>query len=113
MKREIELVMAFDERTESTSNYFELLQEIIEEFRVEIIGLWPMSPSGAWPEIKFRGEADDIYRLCLKYHNDDEEEARYYYDDYSTESTSDEINILKDDRWPSKNKWIDKDGNFI
>ena len=113
MKREIVLVFSYEGATEETSNFFEFLQEIVEEFRVEIIGLWPMSASGAWPEITFRGEEDDIYKLCLKYHGDDEEIARDCYDEYSTESSSDGINILKDDRWPSKNKWIDKDGNFI
>jgi len=113
MKKEISLIFAYEDALGDTSNYFEFLQEIIEEFRVEIVGLWPMSSSGALPEITFRGEADDIFKLCLKYHYDDEDEARDYYDENSIESQSDEINIFKDDRWASKNKWIDKDGNFV
>ena len=105
MKREIKLLFAYEGATEETSNFFEQLQEIIKEFRVEIVGLWPLSSSGAWPEITFRGEEDDIYRLCLKYHQNDENEARDYYDSYSTESSSDDIDVKSDDRWVSNN-WI-------
>jgi hypothetical protein len=51
--KEVDLVWGTQDGNEKVFNYMEMLNEVIEEFQVEIIGFIPMSSSGAHPEIMY------------------------------------------------------------
>ena len=111
--KEVDLVWGTQDENEKVFNYMEMLNEVIEEFQVEIIGFIPMSSSGAFPEIKFLGEEESIKRLCIHYHGD-ESDGMEYYDEFAYDSGHTELTIHLDDRWSNgERKYISKGGEFI
>jgi hypothetical protein len=109
---QISLVIAFTGSTEKTEDFMSMLQEMVEEYQVEIVGLWPMSDSGAWPTITFKGKEDSIKRLCQDFF-EDEEEASEYYETQSVICSDANFTVHSDKRWQGERNHIKVGGGFI
>ena len=111
--KEVDLVWGYEDENVTIFNFAEMLNEVIDEFQVEIIGFIPMSSSGAWPEFKFLGEEESIKRLCINFHGD-ENDGIDYYDEYAYDSDRTEFTVHTDNRWTNnERKYIAKGGEFI
>jgi hypothetical protein len=107
------LVIAYSDETDQTTNFLHLLQEIIKEYQVEIVGLWPQSSSGAWPEVTFLGEEASLERLRKNFYEEEDEES---LDEIAPlEDTEQEVVLVKNDtRWEEPRKYISPgEGKFI
>lgn len=60
-----------------------LLQELIEQFNLQIINLWPLGSGGGNTEVIFRGESKDILDMLKWYSELTGEDAGSYYDTYA------------------------------
>lgn len=108
--------LVFENETEQTDKFLTLLQELIEVFQLEIIGLWPVGSGGGWPEIAFRGKEEDLVKFCIWYSGEDEG------DDYEAaieligpDEGSGPLNVLSDNRFSTKGKreFIDDSGYAV
>lgn len=94
---------------EETKDFLILLQEICEEFHLEIIGLWPMGPGGGWPEVTFRGETENIHKMIKDWYMKEDEESEEWIKEYVTEYEETEFNVKIDSRFERKErKFINK-----
>lgn len=108
----LSLVISFSGETDTTENFFQMLQEIVTEYQVEIVGLWPQSPSGAWPEITFLGEEAQLKRLRANFNEElEESDIEECFPLQDTERETHEI--LVDSRWEGERKYVTTEGKFI
>jgi hypothetical protein len=90
------------------------LQEMIEVYELEIVGLWPVGPSGGASEVKFRGARVNIERLLYQYCYEDEEVVKEYMPLEIADKQS-PIEVLIDERFSTKGKrrYISDEGKFL
>jgi hypothetical protein len=105
--------IAFDGFADNTSDFLSYLQEVCEVFNLQIVGLIPVGPAGAWPEVNFRGEEEDLIRFCIMFFemNEDGEE---YFNSNSDDDVPD-FYVFSDERFTTKSdrKFITNDGKWI
>jgi len=107
------LVSAFDGPCNDTTKFMIYLQEICEVFNLQIVGLIPVSPSGAWPEVTFRGTEEDLTKLSIAF-NDDPELGQEMIDSYIMEDDEPVFEVPFDERFTTKGKrqFINDDGTL-
>ncbi len=107
------LDMAFDGPCNETGNFLTYLQEICEVFNLQIVGLIPVGPGGAWPEVTFRGTEEDLTRFSIAFH-DDPGLGKEMIDDYLEEDGEQGFSVFVDERYTTKGKrrFINEDGSL-
>jgi hypothetical protein len=106
--------MAFDGKCSKTSNFLKYLQEICEVFSLQIVGLIPVGPGGAWPEVTFRGTKENLTRFSIAFH-DDEEIGQEMIENYLQDDSLNDFSVFADERFTTKGnrEFIDEEsGNF-
>lgn len=112
MSLTISVDIAFDGFADNTSDFLNYLQEISEVFSLQIVGLIPVGPAGAWPEVTFRGEEKDLNRFCIMFFEESEDGEEYFKQnciDYDTD-----FYLFSDPRFTTKEnrKFITNDGKW-
>ena len=107
------LDIAFDGPCNDTGKFLTYLQEICEVFNLQIVGLVPVGPGGAWPEVTFRGTEEDLTNLSIAFH-DDPELGKEMIDDYITEDDEPIFEVPFDERYTTKGnrQFINEDGTL-
>jgi hypothetical protein len=107
------LDMAFDGPCSDTSKFLTYLQEICEVFNLQIVGLIPVGPGGAWPEVTFRGTEEDLTKFSIAFH-DDPELGQEMIDDYCEEDDEPGFSVFVDERFTTKGnrQFINEDGTL-
>ena len=102
--------MAFDG---DAYEFMQYLQEVCEVFNLQIVGLIPVGPGGANPEVTFRGTEEDLIRFSISFH-DDPELGQEMIDDYMFEDCLQPFDVFIDERFTSKGKreYIEEDGTI-
>jgi len=95
------LGIAFNGPCKDTENFLTYLQEICEVFNLQIVGLVPVSSSGAWPEVTFRGAKEDLTNLSIAFH-DDSELGQEMIDEFIMEDAEPAFNVPFDERFTTK-----------
>jgi hypothetical protein len=92
-----------------------LLQELIEQFNLQIINLWPLGPGGGNAEVIFRGKAEDILGMLNWYAELTGEDAKSYFDTYSTPDAPLPFEVQSDSRMNTAKmrKYVSKDGRSM
>jgi len=80
-------------------NPMQLLQEIIEQFDLQIINLWPIGPAGANPQVTFRGKGEDIMDMVKWLLQDSGQDAYEFYDEYSENDSPIPFEVQSDPRY--------------
>jgi hypothetical protein len=109
--KKIRMDIAYNGPTNQTQEFMGFLQEVCEVFSLEIVGLIPVGPGGAWPEVAFRGEEKDILEFVQKFLDDKEVGLDYFYS-YAEDDSYPEFNgPFVDERYTTKGerKYIDED----
>jgi len=90
----------------------QLLQEIIEQFDLQIINLWPIGPAGANPQVTFRGKGEDIMDMVKWLLQDSGQDAYEFYDEYSENDSPIPFEVQSDPRFNTMRhrKFINVDG---
>ena len=97
---------------EKTDDFLQLLQEITEQFELDIIGLWPMGPGGGHPEVTFRGTAENIKKMITDwYMADDKDDAEEWIKDYVSPYSPTDHEVKHDERFKLTRKFIKTDGS--
>ena len=112
---EVEIDMSTDS-VSSIEDFLQLLQEICEQFKLEIIGFWPIGPGGGNPAVKFRGKYEDIKNMIVSwYMSEDKQEAEDWVKEFVVPFNPAPFKVKSDDRFElSKHrKFIGLDGNPI
>ena len=91
------------------SEFMNHLQEFCEVFNLQIIKLIPVGCAGAWPEITFRGEEEDIRRFANLFYEED------YDDEWIQDDAPIEFEVFCDERYTTKGQreFINDDGTFV
>ena len=91
------------------------LQELIEQFNLQIINLWPLGPGGGAAEVTFRGEPKDILDMLNWYSELTGEDAGSYYDTYVKTDDQIPFKVQSDPRMVTfrKRKYVGVDGKPI
>ena len=91
------------------------LQELIEQFNLQIINLWPLGPGGGAAEVTFRGESKDILDMLNWYSELTGEDAGSYYDTYVKKDDPIPFKVQSDPRMVTfrKRKYVGVDGKPI
>jgi len=112
--KQLTLVFAFDGFHE-TQEFMLYLQELVEQFQVQIIEFIPASSSGAWPELTFRGTEENLIKLAICYHGDHIEDGTEYAEDHMIDDSPILFDIEKDPRWltAGKRTFISDDGKLL
>jgi hypothetical protein len=107
------LDIAFDGPCNDTSKFLTYLQEICEVFNLQIVGLVPVGPGGAWPVVTFRGAEDDLTRFSIAFH-DDPELGQEMIDDFIEEDEDPGFEVFSDPRYTTKGnrQFINEDGSL-
>jgi hypothetical protein len=74
------------------------LQELIEQFNLQIINLWPLGPGGGASEVTFRGQSQDILDMLNWYSELTGEDAGDYYDTYTKTDSPIPFKVQSDSR---------------
>ena len=92
--------VSLDLGNEGPGGILQLLQEIIEEFNLQIINMHPIGPAGGNPEVTFRGEDRDIMKLLQWYCGLTGGEDPYeWYDEFVTDDGPIPFRVQTDDRF--------------
>lgn len=97
-------------------NFMGCLQELIEQFDLQIINLWPIGPSGGNPEITFRGSGESIIDLLKWYCELTGGEDPYdLYDEYAERDAPIPFEVQSDKRFVTykRRKFVNVDGTPI
>ena len=88
------------------------LQELIEQFNLQIINLWPLGPGGGAAEVTFRGESKDILDMLEWYSELTGEDAGSYYDTYAKPDAPIPFEVQSNSRMVTfrKRKYVGVDG---
>jgi hypothetical protein len=107
------VAIAFDGPCNDTSRFMIYLQEICEVFQLQIVGLWPVSCQGAWPEVTFRGTEENLTKFSIAFH-DSQELGQEIIDDYMVEDGEYDFEVQSDERYTTKGnrKFINEDGTI-
>jgi hypothetical protein len=91
------------------------LQELIEQFNLQIINLWPLGPGGGAAEVTFRGESNDILDMLEWYSELTGEDAGSYYDTYRKPDAPIPFKVQSDSRMVTfrKRKYVGVNGKPI
>ena len=113
MSLTISVDIAVDGFADNTSDFLSYLQEISEVFSLQIVGLIPVGPAGAWPEVTFRGEEKDLIRFCIMFFEESEDGEEYFKENYIDYDT--DFSLFSDPRFTTKadRKFITNDGKWI
>ena len=105
--------IAFDGPCEKTGGFLTYLQEICEVFNLQIVGLIPVGPGGAWPEVTFRGTEEDLTKFSIAFHDDPELGHEMIYD-YLADDVEQDFSVFSDPRYTTKGnrKFINEDGTL-
>jgi len=105
--------LAFDESIAETGNFLLFLQEACEVFSLQIVGLIPVGPAGAWPEVTFRGTKENLIRFSIAFY-DDPEMGEEMVDEFMVDDEPEEFYVFTDERFTTKGerKYINEDGTF-
>jgi len=87
-----------------TSEFFEYLQEICEVFNLEIVGIIPVGPAGAWPEVTFRGEESSLIKFLNAFFDSDFEGEGYLLEYGKDDFYCEFGGPFVDERYSSKGK---------
>lgn len=99
-----------------------LLQEIIEQFRLEIVRFQPIGPAGGNSFIVFKGHREDLEAFLEKFYfagAAEDMEIEDAKNEWIFESDSDELEVMYDDRFVTtengtyKRKFVAMDGSPI
>lgn len=84
----------------SEGDFMGLLQELIEQFDLQIVNLWPMGPGGGNPEVTFRGRGEDILGLVEWYCElSGDDDPHGFYDEYAHRDTPIPFAVQSDKRF--------------
>ena len=103
--------MAFEGNSFEFMSY---LQEGCEVFNLQIVGLIPVGPGGANPEVTFRGTKEDLIRFSISFH-DDPELGQEMIDDYMSDDCEQPFDVFIDERFTTKGKrqFVEENGTMI
>jgi hypothetical protein len=80
-------------------DFLQACQEIIEQFNLQIINLWPLGPGGGNPEVTFRGEAQDIMAMVEWYCElAGDSDPQGFYDTYAKDDSPIPFEVQSDSR---------------
>lgn len=98
----ISIPIAFDPMFGKTDKFLRYLQEICEIFELQIVGLVPVSSSGAWPEVTFRGESENLEKFIMSFYFDDPEEGADFFESYLKDDEPGDFFVESDHRFTSR-----------
>jgi hypothetical protein len=92
-----------------------LLQELIEQFNLQIINLLPLGPGGGNSEVTFRGRENDIFDMLNWYAELTGEDAESYFDTYATPDAPLPFKVQSDSRMNTAKmrKYVSTDGRSM
>jgi hypothetical protein len=106
------LDMAFDDDEDTML----MLQEITEQFNLQIVGLWPIGPAGGNSEVTFRGSYTDIENFLTQwFFAHDPSDVEYYMNEVVEKDHPIPFEVLMDSRFVTKGrrKYVKEDGSPI
>jgi hypothetical protein len=81
-------------------DFMKCLQELIEQFDLQIVNLWPMGPGGGNAEVTFRGRGEDIMDLVKWYCElSGDDDPRSFYDQYAHRDAPISFEVQSDSRF--------------
>ena len=106
------IMISLDLAGDMGDSFLQCCQELIEQFGVQIVNLWPIGPAGGNPEVTFRGTKEGISGL-VKWHCElSGEDFDSLYSEYTTNDRPIPFEVQSDKRFETsgERQFVGTDG---